>query len=409
MTFDFKNLEKQLAQNKVYDAWQYIQSLRETISFMEISFEMLKQVYQHRKDTLASVEAEKYKEIGEKGKTALMISDLEKTHLDIGGYELDDVLFLRKTAMEFFHYGRMSMDVLFQVINAALLGDEAFPTEDKGLLSKLLKKLSTKNEFQTLLQILDANKNDGRFQYLVAFDNYMKHIKNVLITVKNSIFIGNDAFFDINEFSYGGIAYPKEDALSKIQQIYDYVVLTIPDILSEIVMQLPNCMSNGSRFQEIHYKHVFTEREGKDYLEYVSFFIDVPNGITDLPSEIKVYPLLIKPNDEIYGFDFRFDKIFIKKAGSDERDVVGVATLKNSGATDELYKVYEVKPCTPVDFGLYIATFKETYASKKINMNIYAMDGIMIFIKETPAKDPDTSSEDIDSIDKSEPPAMPLA
>lgn len=83
------------------------------------------------------------------------------------------------------------MDVLFQLINAALLGDEAFDVEDKGLLGKLLKKLNQKPEFATLLQLMDANKNDIRFQYLMAFDNYIKHIKTILISVKNSIFIGN--------------------------------------------------------------------------------------------------------------------------------------------------------------------------------------------------------------------------
>ena len=111
-----------------------------------------------------------------------------RTNLDVGGYELDDIIFLRKTAMEFFHYGRVSMDVLFQIINAALLGDEAFDVEDKGLLGKLLKKLNQKPEFSTLLQLMDANKNDTRFQYLMAFDNYIKHIKTILISVKKQYF-----------------------------------------------------------------------------------------------------------------------------------------------------------------------------------------------------------------------------
>lgn len=397
MTFDYNKLEKALAQNKVYDAWQYVQSLRETISYMEISFEMLQKVHQHRKDILVSVETKKMQEIRENGKTSLMVSDLEKTHLDVGGYELDDIIFLRKTSMEFFHYGRMSMDVLFQIINAALLGDEAFSVEDKRLLSKLLRKLTSKPEFTNLLHLLDANKNDVRFQYLMSFDNYMKHIKTVLITVKNSIIIGSEDNFEINEFSYGGTVYPKEDALTKIQEIHDYIAQVIPAILGEIEAQVPNCMSNESRIQEIHYKHVFTEREGKNYLDYASFFIDVPNGIADLPSEIKVYPLLIKPNNEIYSFDFRFDKIFIKKTGSDERGVVGVATLKNGVATNEFYRVYEVKPCNPIDFGLYAATFKDTYTSGKINMNIYAMDGTMLFIKDDPIKAPDSSTENADS------------
>lgn len=47
--------------------------------------------------------------------------------------------------------------------------------------------------------------------------------------------------------------------------------------------------------------------------ENISFFTDFPNNISDWPSEIKVYSLIIKPNNEIYNFDFRFDKIFIRR------------------------------------------------------------------------------------------------
>ena len=382
MIYDFKNFEKILAQNKVYDAWQYTQSLCETMSYMELSYEMLKKVHQHRKETLANVKKEKMKEMCESGKTAVMVSDLKRTYLDVGGYELDDIVFLRKTAMEFFHYGRMSMDVLFQIINAALLGDEAFSVEDKKLLGKILNKMDKKPEFANLCKMLESNKNDNRFQYLMAFDNYMKHIKTILITVENNFLIGDGDKFEINEFSYGKSIYHKEDALTKIQEIHDYIDSTVPLILSEIAAQVPNCISNASRIQEIHYKYVFSEHGGRRNLDYVSFFIDVPNGLSDLPSEIKVFPLLIKPNDEIYSCHFNFNKIFIKKIGSDEPDVIGVATLKNGLATNEFYRVYEVQPCKPIDYGLYVATFKENYTNRKISINIYSMDGKMLYINE---------------------------
>lgn len=112
-------------------------------------------------------------------------NDLNRTNLVIGGYEIDDAVFMRKTAMEFFHYGRISMDVLFQIVNAALLGDEAYSVEDKGLLRKLLNKLTTKPEFATLLQLMDTNKNDPRYQYLMAFDNYIIDIPINLKTVSS--------------------------------------------------------------------------------------------------------------------------------------------------------------------------------------------------------------------------------
>nr|DAM47350.1 MAG TPA: hypothetical protein [Caudoviricetes sp.] len=386
MTVDFNELERKLAENKVYNAWQYVQSLCETLGYMEVSYEMLGKVYEHRKDTIQLVNKEIFNEAVEHGRSSFCESDLKRTDLNIGGYELDDCVFLRKTAMEFFHYGRMSMDVLFQIVNAALLGDDELEVEDKGLLGKLLRKLNSKSEFATLLQLMDNNKNDDRFQYLMAFDNYMKHIKTILITVKNSILLGNTNTFEINSFSYGGVSYPTENALSKIEEIRNYVNDTVDEMLKEILYQLPNCISNGQRIQEIHYKQVYSEYEGKPCVEYISFFIDVPNDISDLPSEIKVYPLIIKPNNEIYSFDFRFDKIFIRKQGSDENAIVGVATLKNGLDTNEFYRVYEVTACRQIDYALYVATFKETYKEQKLHMNIYAMDGTMLFIRDEEQK-----------------------
>lgn len=379
---DMNLLKKALATHKVYDAWQYVESLRETTGYMKASYEMLVKVYNHRIDTLAEVERSILSEAHKTGKASYNTRDLNQTNLDIGGYEIDDAFFLRKTSIEFFHYARISMDVLFQIVNAALLGDDAIPVEDKGLLKKLHTKLATKPEFATLLQLMDNNKNDVCYQYLMAFDNYMKHIKTILVTVKNSILIGNQNVFRINAFSYGGVEYAEEDALAKTREIHDYVVKTLDEILSEIMLQIPNCISNSQRIQEIHYKFGFTEKSGKTYTDYLSFFIDVANDLSDLPAEIKVYPLLIKPNDEIYSFDFRFDKIFIRKAGSDEDKIVGVATLKNGIASNEFYRVFEVKACTEQDYGLYVATFKSSYPTMKLNLNFYAMDGIMLFIKD---------------------------
>lgn len=386
MTVDFNELERKLAENKVYNAWQYVQSLCETLGYMEVSYEMLGKVHEHRKDTIQLVNKEIFNEAVEHGRSSLCESDLKRTDLNIGGYELDDCVFLRKTAMEFFHYGRMSMDVLFQIVNAALLGDDGLKVEDKGLARKLLRKLNSKPEFATLLQLMDNNKNDDRFQYLMAFDNYMKHIKTILFTVKNSILLGNTNTFEINSFSYKGVIYPTEDALSKIEEIRNYVNDTVDEMLKEILNQLPNCISNGQRIQEIHYKQVYSEHEGKTCVEYISFFIDVPNDISDLPSEIKVYPLIIKPNNEIYSFDFRFDRIFIRKQGSDENAIVGIATLKNGLDTNEFYRVYEVTACRQIEYALYRATFKETYKEQKLHMNIYAMDGTMLFIRDEEQK-----------------------
>jgi hypothetical protein len=342
---------------------------------------MLIKVHDHRIDTLESLNQGKLSEAMQNGSASITTDDLENTNLNIGGYELDDVTFLRKTAMEFFHYGRVSMDVLFQIANAALLGDDAIDVEDKRLLKKLLAALGQNPEFSNLLSMMNTNKNSQEFKYLMAFDNYMKHIKTILITVKNSFLIGNTYVFEINAFSYAGDNYPSENALDKIKSIRDYILNTVDTILNEIMLQIPNCMANTQRIQEIHYKQVFTQKDGQSYLDYLRFFIDVPNGISDLPAEIKVYPLIVKPNDEIYSFDFNFDTIFIQKSGTEEA-IIGKAKLKNGANTNEFYRTYTVEPCQATEYGLYIANFKSKYQAQKLHMNIYAMDGTMYFINE---------------------------
>lgn len=379
MNIDLKKLEKTIAENKVYDARQYVQSLLETLSYMSISYEMLMKVHDHRVETLKSLNQEILSKAAQNGSASITTDDLKTTNLNIGGYELDDVTFLRKTAMEFFHYGRVSMDVLFQIANAALLGDDAIEVEDKGLLKKLLTALGQKPEFSNLLSLMNTNKSSPEFKYLMAFDNYMKHIKTILITVKNSFLIGNTDLFEINEFSYAGDNYSSENALDKIKNIHDYILNTVDTILNEIMLQIPNCIANTQRIQEIHYKQVFTQKDGHSNLDYLSFFIDVPHDISDLPSEIKVYPLIVKPNDEIYSFDFNFDTIFIRKQGTEE-DIIGKAKLKNGVNSNEFYRTYIIEPCQAIEYGIYIANFKSTYQAQKLHMNIYAMDGTMYFI-----------------------------
>ena len=213
----------------------------------------------------------------------------------------------------------------------------------------------------------------------------------ILITIKNSFIIGDSDVFEINAFSYGGQNYSTENALAKIKSIHDYILDTVEIILDEIMRQIPNCLSNSQRVQEIHYKQVINEKDGKQYINYMSFFIDVPNDITDLPDEIKVYPLIVKPNGEIFSCDFKFDKIFIRKSGTDE-EVVGVAKLKNGTDSNEFYRVYSVEPCQPIEYILYIENFRDNYKSQILHMNFFAMDGTMHLIKEDASKD-DNSEE----------------
>lgn len=380
MSLDIKEFQKELAHQKVYDSWQYVESLREMLTYMNLSYQLLVNVHKNRVTSLKEQESKILHEVAENGSASLKESDLHCTDLKIAGLDIDDSIFLRKTIMEFFHYARMSMDIMFQIINAALFGDESFKITDRQLIRKVNDKLNANSSFANLRIMLNTNRVNQTFLYLQAFDNYIKHIKTILVTVKTSFIIGCNDEFLIKDFIYDGIPYPLVNALDKVKEVNDYVQQKAEEILTEVKDQLPNCLNNSQRIQNINFKQVMKENAQSKAVEYISFFIDVQNDISELPNKIKVFPLLVKPNDQIYSFDFRIKKIFIRKKGSEEDGIVGYAELKNGLETNEFYRIFEVHPCGIDEYHRYIFSFVEDYP--KVTLNYYAMEGTIIVCKE---------------------------
>ena len=204
-----------------------------------------------------------------------------------------------------------------------------------------------------------------------AFDNYNKHIKTILVTVKNSFIFGDNNEFLIKQFIYDGVVYEEANALDKLRDINSYVIKTVNDILLEVKKQIPNCIDNSKRIQLISFKQQ-VKKSPQFKIDYISFFIDIEENINELPNEIKVLPLIVKPNNQIYSFDFKFDKIFIKKKGCEECEIIGCAELKDELENNEIYKKFKVRVCDKSEYIEYISNFSKKYP--KVSINYYAME-----------------------------------
>ena len=134
-------------------------------------------------------------------------------------------------------------------------------------------------------------------------------------------------------------------------------------------------MKLGSNYQ---FKAVIKENVDSNTDQYVSFFIEVNNDLTELKNEIKVYPMIIKPNGDVYDFEFSFPKIFIKKVGEGEGTIMGIAELKENQQTNEIYKTYIVRSCDFVEYIGYMDKFVENYP--KVPLNFAAMTGTIVCI-----------------------------
>lgn len=382
MAINYNDLKKQLAEHKVYDAWQYVCSLLETVDYMNLSYDLLQNVYNHRVSALDNAVKEVVSTAAANKGTAVAFTEehLKRTHFNIVQYDIDDSLFLRKTALEFFHYARLSIDVLYQIINSSLFGDSALKVNEYNLPKKVTEKLGDTPCFNTMKSILTNGISKQNIEYLIAFDNYIKHIKTILITINNSILLGHNDKFEINEFCYKGITYSKVDVIQKVTDVKSEVDNLIDSTLTELFNQIPNCIDNDNRYQKLRVRMICKEKEDKSCIEYITYLIEVNREITELPSEIKVMPLLIDSNGEVYSYVLDLNEIFVCVKDKGESGIIGMATAKQNVDSNEIYRSFEVKPCTIVDYYNYISNFTTTYSNHHMNFN--AIEGELISYKD---------------------------
>lgn len=226
MTVNFNDLKTELSKNKVFDAWQYVESLLETLNYMEMSSTLIKEVYNQQRNMLDRVSQNALEEAHcNPGKAvAVTHADLNETGITIGEIKISSDIFLRKTVLEFFHYARLSLDILSQIINAALFGDDAFSVETRNLPKKVSEKMESIPDFQNLYSIMNSALDNDEINYMRDFDNYVKHIKTILVSISYGMLfsLGNNVF-SIKAFVYNGQPYEDTDAITKINAVENAV------------------------------------------------------------------------------------------------------------------------------------------------------------------------------------------
>ena len=383
MSFSFKQLEIDLAKYKVYDALPYVNSLQEILEYKTISYELANYVYNHRLTALKEKEQEYIKALNEFKKLTVDTSIYTCTNFNITNLQVDDILFLKKTTFEFFHYARICIDFLYSIINKALLGDNALSLNNKHFISNVVKQISADSNFDILSLKLKKIKNCSIINYVKAFDNYSKHIQTIHIPISDSILFGDKHIFSIREFSLKGQSYPQKNAISIINAANKLINCLVFNILKTVQLLLPHCQNTNTRFNRLIYKGIMNTYTD---ISYTSFFIETEQDVSELPNDIKILPLRISNNGKVNYSIFTYDKIFIKSKNDDissEAGIIGYAQLKKLPTNNELYSTFTVYPCDIDEYNDYILScVKRQLPYQPPLINPCSMIGSIIIIHE---------------------------
>lgn len=386
MSIDLKNLQRTLADNKVYDAWPYVLGLRDSMRNMHLSFDLAKAVYNHRKDEIEHFNQSMLQEAASAPGTKVQVTwqGVKPPFQDIAGIKVDDTVLMEKSAVDFFHYARMSVDCVCQIVNSALFGDQAIE-EEKVSSGSLHEKMANLTQFETLFNIMDNGFGNNELTYAKEFDNYAKHIKINSFSISNSLFFGNKADYILCAFSFKGNDHPEYEAITKMNAVIHEVENYIETVLAELIIQVPNAIGTSSRHHSVSFKSQLKEHDGKSYVDYIVYFLEVENGITDLPSEISILPLVIKPDGTIESHVLEMDTLFVTIKGQEEDGICGIAKVAPDQRKAAVYRKYTIQPASIDDFYDYLSTFTNDYANHQFQFN--AMEGSIVIYKDEKAEE----------------------
>ena len=396
MNIKLKDLQRTLADNKVYDAWPYVLGLLDSMRNMSLSFELAKAVYNHRKNEIENFNQSILQEATSAPGTKVQVTwqGMKSPYQDIAGINVDDTILMEKTAVDFFHYAHMSIDSICQIVNSALFGDQAIE-EEKVSSGCLHDKMASFTQFGALLSIIDNGFSNNELIYAKGFDNYTKHIKILSFNISNSLFFGNKADFVLCAFNYKGNDFPEFEAITKMDTVMQEVEDYIEAVLAELITQIPNAIGTSSRHHSVSFKSQLREHDGKSYVDYVVYFLEVKNGITDLPSEISILPLVIKPDGIIENHMLDMDTLFVTVKGQEEDGICGIAKVVPNQRKNAVYRKYMIQPASVDDFYDYYSTFKENYVDHKFHFK--AMDGSFVIYKMDGEPEEKPQSEVVES------------
>ena len=382
MVIDYNKFELLLAHNKVYDAWPFVMSLRQNRNYMDYSCSILQTVYKHRVDKIKEIEQEIHDTAfqNKRQRIPFTVGHTKETYINVFGDEISYCFFLRKTVYEFFHYARISIDLLAQITNAALFGDEKVSSDEKNLIGELTKKLQKVSEFSAIYSFFvslktERNNKASLYSYLTAFDNHLKHINTIGVEIKNSVFFGADCSFKLNSFIYNNYEFPEVDAVSKIVDIQKFAQDTIDKGLGIIQTLVPKAHGTTQRIHDVSFEVI---DNGTD--RHITFFINVNDKIDELPQIISVCPIKVLTKG-IWTSNIPFNEIFIRRNNpSTNLDIIGVAKA-NGNNTDEQYRKFTISPCGLSEYYKYINDYKQNY--EKVSFNPIALTGNWVIVDKS--------------------------
>ena len=314
-----KELGKFLYDNEVYDAYQFIQNTRKTITTACFCKDMILALITQMEDAHQSWQANLFNKLNQQEdhvKTiSITCSGMPSYELSICNVPATIPFLLDKLAKDFFQYIRNAFDCMAQAANAACLASKAkkINTVDFGRMKEVFEQRTYSQAFPDISAWFTSIANSDKLHYIEAFNNRTKHTCDVYLKMSMSI-LGDKNEITFNPFVQRGQQHQKQEVESFLMAVYDFVNSCYTDFILTLKKEIPKQLFNKNRYHKLYIYQQFLKDDSNS--SFSMPYILGKTDIANMPETIQVL-LIAEISDKIYAKNCPFDTIYVKGPKSD--------------------------------------------------------------------------------------------
>lgn len=222
-----QELKKDLAEHKIFSAWQFIANTRANINVAEYCFKTFNAVVKRMSDEAHKSGAEIIDKIEKHGKD--VFDKNPDFMIDIAEHKVDGFFLAQKLIRDFYQSLRNSFDGMGQTANAGLLANKGLAI-DNADFSKAKRELKSQ-EFPKTATWFEKISQDDRFKYINDVCNRTKHTAFISNQISIGLF-GCQNILNMGPFVKNGKQHEKTDLKRRLEESLDYTIDSFNSFLS---------------------------------------------------------------------------------------------------------------------------------------------------------------------------------
>lgn len=342
---DLKPLRNKMVTFRVYDGWQFVQSVINSIDIARYCIDIIEKIIKQNEDCYNEWFEKSTLELDENNEKmdASIDSDILPVYsIKVADVDIDSRFLLQKLTKDFFQYIRNTFDYMAQIVNTCCLRERGKETEkvDFAKMNKLFAQQPYSQEFPDIHAWFEKVNSSQEYVYLNAFCNRIKHNSN--INIKFSVpFFGGESKVTVNPFYKDNTNHPSRDIKTYLEFIWKYVFKELCTFLALIEAEIEKKPVSNNRFHQLLGYQQINKDSSENSFAYV--YVEAPeNDIKKMPDEIRILFVHQEHTDsQVDAYNCRFNNIYIANP-QNIHDIIGVYRAESDWHPEQIlyYRKY---------------------------------------------------------------------